>query len=323
MSWINTTFIAVGFLILIGSGIALGSMVYAVVSAGAIEERLNTYGVIPDVRQRKEERFRTNRLSRARQRLNRLLSVLASEELNLQLNSANWPISETEYILIRLWVTAAGFLLAWLLSGSILPGIGMAIIAYIIPSIILNQAIHNRRQAFEKQLIDVLVLLTGAVRSGYSLQQALDFVVREMKPPASDEFKRVLYEVSLAQPLNQALINLTVRMQNDDLYLLVTALNINAQVGGNMVLMLKSVTDTIRDRIRLFGEIRSLTSSQRFNSFLLTMLPFGIAAVLFIFNPNYMERVLQPNIWLCFPVGALVSIIIGNIVIRRLAKIDV
>ena len=131
------------------------------------------------------------------------------------------------------------------------------------------------------------------------------------------------YEIGLGVPLSQALNNLSNRMQNADLYLVITAININYQVGGNLVTMLEAVTKTIRERVRLFGEIRTLTSQQRFNSYILTLMPVAFAAILFVLNPGYISRLFQPGIWLCFPIGAALSTLLGNIVIRRLSKIDV
>ena len=144
-----------------------------------------------------------------------------------------------------------------------------------------------------------------------------------MTPPASDEFRRVLREVGLGLPFSQALINLTERMDNDDLKLMVTAININTKVGGNLVNMLDAVTNTIRDRIRLFSELRTITSMQRYSAYLLTLLPFGIGAVLFIINPVYMSKLFEPGIFLCIPAGALVFMILGNLLIRRMLRINV
>ncbi|MGE5123478.1 MAG: type II secretion system F family protein, partial [Acidobacteriaceae bacterium] len=120
----------------------------------------------------------------------------------------------------------------------------------------------------------------------------------------------------------QALNNLVARMENDDLYLMVTAININSQVGGNIVTMLEAVTATIRDRVRLFSEVRVLTAQQRFGSYVLTFLPVGMAAAMFFLNPGYMMRLFDPSI-ICIPIGAVIMVILGNIAVRRLAKIDI
>jgi tight adherence protein B len=169
------------------------------------------------------------------------------------------------------------------------------------------------------------VLLTGAVRAGYSLPQAIEVVSKELKAPASEEFRRVRHEIGLGLSLSQALTNLVARMENDDLYLAVTAININSQVGGNIVTMLEAVTDTIRERVRLFAEVRVLTAQQRFGSYILTFLPIGMAAALFFINPTYMMRLFRPPepVLLCIPIGALIMVIFGNIAVRRLARIDV
>jgi tight adherence protein B len=169
-----------GFAITFTGVIALLSLVYSLSSGKEVFERLETYAYIPDAAPRRDVNQIRNRMSRLRFRLNSMLSVFSSEELSLRLASANWPITETEYILIRIWSTVAGFILGWMLSRSVLPGIGLAIIAFLLPSIILNRSITQRRTKFDKQLVDVLVLITGAVRAGYSFLQSLDVVVQEM-----------------------------------------------------------------------------------------------------------------------------------------------
>jgi tight adherence protein B len=144
-----------------------------------------------------------------------------------------------------------------------------------------------------------------------------------MDAPASEEFRRVRREVGLGLPLSQALANMHARMENDDLYLVITAVNINTQVGGNLSVMLESVTTTIRERVRLFSEVRALTSQQRYSGYLLTLMPFIVAAVLFILNPDYISKLFEPGIYLCIPIGALVFVLLGNIIIRAMSKINV
>lgn len=319
----SSTVFIIAVAIFLGAGVAFVSMLNLFVSRGDISERLQTYATVTDTVSSRDPSRRRNRLARMRLRVNNLLSFFSSEELTLQLLTANWPITESEFLLIRFWSIIAGFLVGWLLFRSPLSGLGLAVIAYMIPGFALQRAIHSRRVKFEKQLVDILVLLSNSVRAGYSLLQAIDVVVREMQAPASDEFRRVRREVGLGLPLSQALQNLNNRMQNDDLYLVVTAITINTQVGGNLVTMLEAVTRTIRERVRLFAEVRVLTSQQRYNSYILTLLPFGMGAILFILNPAYMQRLFEPGIFLCIPIGAFINIILGNILIRRMSKIEV
>jgi tight adherence protein B len=326
--------------------IAYGLVIYGlrdIFFAGQeIGSRLTAYVTVPgEVNQTMPGQKRRAGIVRFRLRMNNMLSGLSSEKLNLQLTSANWPITETEYILIRLGGVVLAFGLGWLISsigasggeslalgiGGKIPrefvaGIGLAVIAFFIPELLLKRAISQRRINFGKQLVDVLVLMTGAVRAGYSLPQAIEAVSKEMKAPASEEFKRVRHEIGLGLSLNQALANLVTRMENDDLYLMATAININSQVGGNIVTMLDAVASTIRERIRLFSEVRVLTAQQRFGSYVLTFMPVAMAAAMFFINPDYMMRLFDPQI-LCIPIGAVIMVILGNIAVRRLAKIEV
>lgn len=288
-----------------------------------VAERIQTYAAIREDTLRAGRGRGRARLMRWRTQLNTMLSMLTSEELNLRLLSANWPITETEYILIRIGGLLGGFALGWFIFGSVLPGVGLAIVAFLIPEVLLRRSIYTRRLRFEKQLVDVLVLIKGAVGAGVSFLQALDLVVQEMKPPASEEFRRVRREVALGLPLSQALNNLHARMQNDDLFLLITAVNINIQVGGNLSTMLEAVTHTIRERIRLFGEVRALTAMQRYSGYMLTLLPFLTAAILFILNPSYIGGLFKPGPLLCIPIGALILVLLGNILIRVMARVEV
>jgi tight adherence protein B len=262
-------------------------------------------------------------LAALRYRINTTLSSLTSDKLSLELLRANWQISVTEFILIRWGITIACLLVGWLISGMFLPGLGLAVIAYFLPSIYLRRKISKRQLAFDKQLLDALVLINGAVRSGFSLLQALELVVNEMEAPASEEFGRVTQEVSLGVSVPMALHNLAARMRNDDLDLVVTAVDIHHTVGGNLGTLLATVSETIRERVRLFGEIRVVTTQQRFTGYLLSLLPFFIGGAMFIINPEYMLQLFEPGMMLCVPFGALLGIIAGHLAIQRIAKIDV
>jgi tight adherence protein B len=308
----------------IGGGlIGLIALLWGVFSQDDVGQRLEVFATVPTDNPSQSRRRSRTQLNRFRNRLNNLLSNFVSPQLTLQLMAANWPITETEFILIRFWSVVLSFFGGWLFVGLIYPGIGLALVSFILPTFLLNRSIQKRRQEFEKQFLDALILLKGAIKIGYSFLQSLDIVIDEMKPPISDEFRRVRRETMLGLPLSQALLNLHERMQNDDLYMVITAVNINAQTGGNQTLMLEAVTKTIRDRVRLFREVRALTSQQRFTGYMLSLMPFGVAAFLFVVNPKYISKIFQPNIYLCFPIGALILILIGNLVIRKLVQIKV
>jgi tight adherence protein B len=289
----------------------------------AIQDRIQTYAVVPEATLRLERGRRRAGLVRLRLRMNAMLSALASENLNLQLARANWPLTVPEFLILRFGSALACLALGWLFSASPLPGIGLAGIAYVTPGIYLQRSISRRQTQFTKQLSDVLVLMNGSLRAGHSLLQAMEVVTREMKPPASDEFARVVREVGLGVRLPQALRNLAARIQNGDLDLVVTAIDIQYQVGGNMAVILGAITETIRERVRLLGEVRVLTTQQRYSGYMLSVLPFVVGALMFVINPNYMRRLFEPGITLCIPIGAVIGIVIGHFTIQRISKIEV
>lgn len=314
-------FIVGGAVVMAGSLVLWG--IYSVLNSGQeMDDRFQRYAVVVEPTARQASGQRGMNLRRLRLRINNLLSAAVSQKLSLQLMSAHWPITEVEFTLIRLFGVIIGFGMGTVLFQSPLPGAGFAILAYILPGLLLRMSINQRRMKFDKQLVDTLVLIEGGVRAGYSLLQALDLIISELPAPTSEEFRRVKQEVGLGLPLSDALLNLSERMQNTDLNLVVTAININTQVGGNLTTMISVVTDTIRQRVRLFSEVRVLTAQQRYTGYLLTLLPFIMGGILFIINPEYMAKLFVPEI-LCIPIGALISILFGNLIIRQMVKIDI
>ncbi len=262
-------------------------------------------------------------ISKIRAWLNKTLRSLASEKMQVKLSSAYWKITDVEYILIRFLAVVFSFLLGWLIPGNMLGGIFMAAIAILVPNILLDRAIASRQKKFHEQLLDVLTLIKGSVQAGYGLMQALDLAVKEVPPPAAEEFGRVLYEVRLGLSLEDALFNLAERMDNDDLQIVVTAIIINDQVGGNLTTVLESTVGTIRDRLQLQGEIRSLTSYGRYVGNFLSLLPFIAGILIFFINPGYFDSVGTSLITQILFVMALLGIILGNLWIRQIVKIKV
>ena len=308
--------------------IAVGVWLFKQRSQAKVERRLSRY-VIP---RQGEELLIENRdariiaernLGKVRSWVNQTLSNLSSESLQLKLSSAYWPVTDTEFILIRIGATVLGFLLGWLFTRNILGGIFLGGIALMVPPLLLDRAISQRQQKFHNQLLDVLILIKGSVQSGYSLMQALDLAVKEIPAPASEEFGRVIREVRFGISTEVALQNLAERMQSDDMQIVVTAIIINSQVGGNLSVVLESTITTIRDRMHLFGEIRSLTSYARYVGNLLTLLPFLTGLLIFIISPDYFSEVTSSVLVQIIFVIALIGVLIGNIWLRRIVQIKI
>lgn len=255
--------------------------------------------------------------------INEYLNSLSSEKLKVKLSSVYWEITDTEFMLICIAATVFSFLLGWLVPGNILGGIFLSVIAMMVPRIVLERAVAKRQKKFHAQLLDALLLIKGAVQSGYSLMQALDLAVKEIPAPASEEFGRVLREIRIGITLEVALANLAERMENDDLQIVTTAILINSQVGGNLSTVLEASISTIRDRIQLMGEIRSLTSYGRYVGYFLTLMPFIAGVLIFLVTPDYFEPVKTSRLTQVIFLAAFIGIFIGNTWIRKIVQIKV
>lgn len=272
---------------------------------------------------KKADRFADILNSSLRVKINKSLSRISSEKTRLKLSSAYWPITDTEFILLRYVGTILAFFLGQFATASILGGLFLAVLALMLPPIILDLAISKRQRKFANQLLDVLILIKGAVQAGYGLMQALDLAVSEIQAPASEEFSRVIREVRLGLTLESALTNLSNRMDNDDLYIVVTAIIINTQVGGNLSVVLESTISTIRSRMQLMAEVRSLTSYSRLVASILSLTPIFAAIGLFIISRDYFDPVKTSPIAQIGLGMALVMVLLGNLWLRRMIDIKV
>jgi tight adherence protein B len=205
-----------------------------------------------------------------------------------------------------------------------------AFIGFLLPRFWLNRRKGGRLGAFNKQLPDTITLIANALRAGSSFLQAIELVVRETRPPVSTEFARVIREVNLGLPFDQALENMVRRVRSDDLELMATAIAIQHQVGGNLAEILDSIAYTIRERVRIKGEIRTLTAQQRLSGYVVALLPIGLAGFLFIAAPGFMDPMFaNPPAVLGLPAGVVILLFggfmmfIGFLFIRKIVDIEV
>jgi tight adherence protein B len=205
-----------------------------------------------------------------------------------------------------------------------------AFIGFMLPRFWLGRRKSGRLGAFNKQLPDTITLLANALRAGSSFLQAIELVVRESRPPISTEFGRVIREVNLGLPFEQALENMVRRVRSDDLELMATAISIQHTVGGNLAEILDSIAYTIRERVRIKGEIKTLTAQQRLSGYVVGFLPIGLAGFLFIAAPNFMDPMFaNPPAVLGLPAGVVILIFggfmmfIGFMFIRKIVDIEV
>ena len=199
----------------------------------------------------------------------------------------------------------------------------LGLVGAVIPWWYLRRRVSKRLRAFNDQLSGVLMQLSGSLRAGYGLLQAIDFVARESPPPAGHEFALVIRDVKLGRSTMAALTDMLDRVESEDLRLVITAMRIQSETGGNLAEILDTVSETIRERVRIKGELRALTSQQRMAGYVLAGLPIVVFLCLMVLNPRYEGRLFSPGPTLCIPVCALLSMITGFLVIRRIVAIEV
>ncbi|HEV8546006.1 MAG TPA: type II secretion system F family protein [Candidatus Limnocylindrales bacterium] len=205
-----------------------------------------------------------------------------------------------------------------------------ALIGFMLPRLWLGRRKSGRLGAFNKQLPDTITLLANALRAGSSFLQAIELVVRESRPPVSTEFSRVIREVNLGLPFEQALENMVRRVRSDDLELMATAISIQHTVGGNLAEILDSIAYTIRERVRIQGEIKTLTAQQRLSGYVVGFMPIALGGFLFVAAPSFMEPMFKnPPDVLGLPAGVVILIFggvmmfIGFMLIRKIVDIEV
>jgi tight adherence protein B len=235
---------------------------------------------------------------------------------------ANLKLRVGEYYYIRIGASLALGLILFVLRDPVSGVIGF-VLGYFLPRIWLGRRIGGRLSAFNKQLPDTIVLLSNSLRAGSSFLQSIELVSREGAPPMSEEMGRVVREVNLGLGMEEALSNLVRRIKSDDLDLMVTAIGIQQQVGGNLAEILDTIAFTIRERVRIKGEINTLTAQGRVSGYLVAFLPIGLGAALNAINPAFMQPLFTETIGrILMGVGA-VMMTIGFLAIRKITDIKV
>lgn len=312
--------VAVVIALVVGIGFFL--VIYGVNHLLAPDEevmgRLHRY--VPGVEARPEEPGTSPLVSRVDRAIER---QGFAQRLARDLARADIKMTAGEFLILQTLATGAGGIAGYFLSGEnlLLGFIGLAA-GYFVPRLWLSRRIAARLGAFNSQLPGTIDLLSNSLRAGYSLLQAMETVSREAPEPTASEFKRVVREVGLGLSPEQALDHLVCRMQSDDLELMVTAINIQHEVGGDLSRILDSIAHTIRERVRIKGEIATLTAQQVISGYIISALPILLGLVLYLINREYIMGVFE-GIFICIPITGALMIIVAFLIIRRITAIEV
>lgn len=213
------------------------------------------------------------------------------ENISRELARADLKLKSGEYVALLIISSALTAAFGYLFGGGlILFAIVGAVLGLFIPRFFVRYQQGKRLSKFNDQLPDMLNLMVNSLRSGFSALQAMEAVSRELPSPISDEFRRVVQEMQLGVPMEGALANLQRRIASDDLDLAVTAINIQREVGGNLAEILDTISYTVRERIRIYGEVRAITAQVAYSGRFLALMPLVLAAALWGLNRDYMMQ---------------------------------
>jgi tight adherence protein B len=291
----------------------------------SVEERMARYAGGPT--EQKKEKTKDRKSTRAQVDPFATLSgdvqdKRFSVKVQRDLARANLKLRVAEYYYIRIGAALGLGLLLGVLKDP-LSGLIGAIVGYMFPRFYVGRRIGGRLSAFNKQLPDTITLLSNSLRAGSSFLQSIELVSRETPAPMGEEMGRVVREVNLGLGMEEALSNLVRRIKSDDLDLMVTAIGVQQQVGGNLAEILDTIAFTIRERVRIKGEINTLTAQGRMSGYLVAFLPIGIAVTLNFINPSFMQPLFTQTLGqILLGVGG-VMMVIGFFMIQKIVDIKV
>jgi tight adherence protein B len=309
----------VGILIFLAVAFFLYSLGRMLEPVAELDERIETWVTSHQAKSAESGETRTflTRLERgiARQSF--------GEQTATDLARADMAITVSEYLFIRVGLVAGGMLAGSLLGHNLILILALGLAGFFLPVFYVRSRQGRRLRAFCAQLPDVMDHMVGSLRAGYGLLQAVEWVARQVPPPAGAEFDRIIREVQLGRSLSDALNEAVRRIDSDDLALIVTAIQIQHEVGGSLADILATVAETIRERVRIQREIQVLTAQQRYSGYVLMLMPIALAFILFLINPEYESQLFTPGPTLCIPITTLIMMVIGFFAMRRIVEIEI
>jgi tight adherence protein B len=245
------------------------------------------------------------------------------EKLDAQLEAAGVSLRSGEFVVGTIGAGLLGAVLgAAMLQSVLLAGV-IGVVGALVPTLVLRMSLNRRSDKMRDQLPDVLTIMASSLRAGHSFLQALDTVAREIPAPADVEFQRLVAEIRLGRPAEDALESLADRIGSADFRWAVLAVNIQREVGGNLAEILDNVSDTLRERATMRRQIKVLTAEGRLSAWVLALLPVAIALYMLAVNPEYIALLFTTQIGLFMLGTALVLLVLGIFWMRKIVDIDV
>lgn len=245
----------------------------------------------------------------------------ASDRLRGDLQSAGILMRPEEFLIGWMLIAVVPMLLIMIITSNTALALVVALIAAILPPIIVSRAKEKRLELFSKQLGEALPVIGNSLRSGFTFQQSMENVYNNMPDPLAYEFGKAIREMQYGMPFDEAVTRLGERMQNKDLDLLVSAVIIQGRVGGNLAELIDIIGDTIKDRIKLQRDVKTMTGAGKLSGIILGLLPVGLMAFLSILNPDYLSGFVSSSMGMVMLAVGMFMEIIGFTIILKMTNI--
>lgn len=243
--------------------------------------------------------------------------------LDLMMVRAGLPLLGSEFLAISAGLSLFVFIIFALATFNLVTGLLAAFLFLAADFVFVQRRITKRLNSFQRQLADCLSLVANSLRAGFSFLQTMEIISREMEPPMSTEFERVMRDTSLGKSLDEALHDMDERVGSADFSLVVTAVLIQQQVGGNLATILDTIRETISERIRLRREIGTLTAQGRATGIILACIPIALFMFFYLTSPEFIKPLLTTSIGHLAIGAAAVMEIIGFIIITKIVDIKI
>jgi tight adherence protein B len=245
------------------------------------------------------------------------------EKLDAQLEAAGISLRSGEFVVATVGAGLVAAVVAAAMLQNVLLAAVIGLVGALVPTVLLRTALSRRADKMREQLPDVLTIMASSLRAGHSFLQALDTTAREIQAPANVEFQRLVAEIRLGRPAEDALEALADRVGSPDFRWAVLAVNIQREVGGNLAEILDNVSDTLRERAMMRRQVRVLTAEGRLSAWVLAILPFAIALYMFAVNPKYISLLFTKQIGLVMLGVGGILMVLGILWMRKIVDIDV
>ncbi|HWE64249.1 MAG TPA: type II secretion system F family protein [Chloroflexota bacterium] len=308
----------------------IGSALVGLKNGGNLASRLQKYNEVKatPIAERgthKRRRERSKATDVLVQTVDRIIENQSfAERLRGALSRADIRFTVGEYLILWVTVIVLGIFIGQVVFRTVVHTVVFGVAGTVAPFWFLRYRAGQRLKRFNNMLADTIVMMANSLRSGYSMLQSMELVSKEMSPPIADEFHRVITEVGLGLSPEQALANLMRRIKSVDLEIMVMAINVQREVGGNLSTILDTIAHTIRERVRIKGEIKTLTAQAQLSGYVISFMPIGLGFVIYTLEPKQMSF-FWTNMSCGLPmlIATLFLMTVGFFIMRKITQIEV